>query len=337
MRIYIFLQKIISKRLNKPKTYFIFKFELNRNKKSLYLCKPKFLVQKNMEEKNKLTLLQRLRKKYRLIVYTDKTFEERKHFRLSKMDIITFLVSFFLVSTILVTTLFVFTPLKNLIPKRPDPIIDKKLAHNVYRVDSLAKEIAIRDKYLDNLKRVISGETPEEIVQDLAKRDSLIANENMDFTKSETDSLLRKEVEAVEKVNLQAGSKSKNKNFSHLHFFAPINKGMLIEKFNSKERHYGVDIVAKSNSGILAVLDGTVITAEWTLATGYVLQIQHENDLVSFYKHNSVLLKKVGDRVSAGETIAIIGNSGEQTTGPHLHFELWHKGIPLNPEDYIVF
>ena len=290
-----------------------------------------------MTEKNKTTLLQRLRKKYRLIVYTDKTFEERKHFRLSKMNILTFLLSFFLLSTIFVIILFVFTPLKNLIPKRPDPILQAELMQNVYRIDSLAQEIEIRDKYLNNLKRIISGEAPEDVVKDVSKEDSIAASANLVFTTSETDSILRKEIEEEEKISLQAGSKTKYKNFSHLHFFAPINKGMLINKFNSDARHYGVDIVAGPNAGVLAVLDGTVITADWTLATGYILQIQHENDLVSFYKHNSELLKKVGDRVRAGETIAIIGNSGELSSGPHLHFELWHKGIPLNPEDYIVF
>ena len=123
---------------------------------------------------------------------------------------------------------------------------------------------------------------------------------------------------------------------SQIHFFPPV-KGLVTNSFNSLADHYGTDIVAASNEVVKATLEGTVIMATWTLETGWVIQIQHKNNLISIYKHNAELLKRVGDFVEVGEAIAIIGNSGELTTGPHLHFELWYLGIPLDPEDYISF
>jgi murein DD-endopeptidase MepM/ murein hydrolase activator NlpD len=119
-------------------------------------------------------------------------------------------------------------------------------------------------------------------------------------------------------------------------FFAPLN-GYITSTFNPREEHFGVDIVGPENEAIKATLEGTVIFASWTNDNGYVIQIQHPNNIISVYKHNSALLKKVGDYVKAGEPIAIIGNSGENTSGPHLHFELWYNGIPINPQEYIIF
>jgi len=121
-----------------------------------------------------------------------------------------------------------------------------------------------------------------------------------------------------------------------LHFIVPL-KGIVSNEFNHEKSHFGIDIVPGNDETVLATLSGTVILSTWSVETGYIIAIQHNWNLVSFYKHNSVLLKKVGDRVKTGESIAIVGNSGEQTTGPHLHFEIWHNGTPTNPRDYIIF
>nr|WP_262909872.1 M23 family metallopeptidase [Maribellus sp. CM-23] len=121
-----------------------------------------------------------------------------------------------------------------------------------------------------------------------------------------------------------------------MHFFVPV-KGVVTEHFNSSSDHFGIDLVSEANARISSVLNGTVIFSGWTLKTGYSIYVQHEGNLVSVYKHNSELLKNEGDQVSAGEAIAIIGNTGELSTGPHLHFELWHDGKALNPEHYIDF
>ena len=131
-------------------------------------------------------------------------------------------------------------------------------------------------------------------------------------------------------------SKQTNVNLKNLHFFLPI-KGIVTNGFNVENGHLATDIVAQPNEPVLATLEGTVTLATWSLQEGYIIMIQHNYNIVSIYKHNESLLKKQGDHVTAGEPIAIIGNTGELTTGPHLHFELWYNGTPLNPEDYIAF
>ena len=153
---------------------------------------------------------------------------------------------------------------------------------------------------------------------------------------SKEDSLLRKQIESQDQYRLAftEGGNSKN-NTSSFFFFTPLN-GLISNSFNAAENHYGVDIVAKENEAIKATLDGTVIIAAWTLETGYIIELQHENNLVSVYKHNSALMKKTGQYVKAGEVIAIVGNTGEQTSGPHLHFELWSAGSPIDPQDFMV-
>ena len=170
--------------------------------------------------------------------------------------------------------------------------------------------------------------TPIESNEITAKQENEIV-----FEKSKEDSLLRLSVEAEDKSSIYIKSVSEN---NYLMFFTPLS-GLISDGYNSKTKHFGVDLVAKEKSRISSVLDGTVIISHWTSETGYVIAIQHKNDYVSLYKHNSLLLKEVGDFVNAGDHIAIIGNSGELSSGPHLHFELWHKGTPVNPENYISF
>jgi murein DD-endopeptidase MepM/ murein hydrolase activator NlpD len=120
------------------------------------------------------------------------------------------------------------------------------------------------------------------------------------------------------------------------HFSSPTS-GLIINRFNPGQNHFGVDMVTEADQPVVAISNGTVTFANWTVDTGYVIQIQHDNNFLSLYKHNAELLKSVGDYVTTGEAIAIVGNSGELTTGPHLHFELWQNGAPLNPEAYILF
>ena len=139
-----------------------------------------------------------------------------------------------------------------------------------------------------------------------------------------------------EKLTLPVNRGIATVQLDKLHFFTPV-RGMVTNSFNPSNNHFGTDIVAGPNEVVKATLAGTVIMATWTLETGYVIEIQHDNNLISVYKHNAELLQKVGLRVKAGDAIAIIGNSGELTTGPHLHFELWQNGVALNPENFIVF
>ena len=153
---------------------------------------------------------------------------------------------------------------------------------------------------------------------------------------AEADSLFRKEVEEAERYNVSEKQNTTDTQLEMTYFYPPA-KGIISAKFGDSNEHYGVDIVAAEGTRVSSILDGTIVFAEWTVSTGYVVQIQHDNQIISVYKHNSKLLKRAGMRVKAGEAIALTGNSGELSTGPHLHFELWYSGVPLNPEDYILF
>ena len=145
--------------------------------------------------------------------------------------------------------------------------------------------------------------------------------------------MLREYVEREDSYSLTDDKENISKQ---IYFFAPL-KGTITNEFDPSKEHFGIDVVAPKDEAIKATLDGTVVFAEWTVETGYVIQLQHANNIVSNYKHNSVLLKKVGDEVKAGDVIAIIGNSGELSSGPHLHFELWKEGKPINPKEFINF
>ena len=286
--------------------------------------------------KEKKPLLEKLKNKYRLTISNEATFDEVLSIRLSRLNVFTVAGLFSVILIVLVTLLIAFTPLREYIPGYPDGEMRRSIENNAVLVDSLILELEIRDRFFQGIRNVIAGNDFDNVNQSAA--DSVVdpRYKNLNFTKTESDSLFRIEHEEEEKYNLTLDGASKAKGLSNTHFFAPI-KGMITNNFDSKSQHYGTDIVGGVNERISSVLDGTVIFSEWTLNTGYVIQIQHSNNLISVYKHNSELLKKAGEQVRAGEAIALLGNSGELTSGPHLHFELWHNGRPLNPEDYIKF
>jgi murein DD-endopeptidase MepM/ murein hydrolase activator NlpD len=285
--------------------------------------------------KLKRPLKERLRDKYRLIIYNDNTFEEVGFIRLTGFNLLWILgaLSFIMVS--LTFVLIAYTSVRELIPGYPDTNIRREIVMNALRLDSLEHEIVKRDLYFQNINSIIMGRKPANVGDTSSQKNQ---EKNIVFSKSPKDSLLRLQVEDEEQFNLAVNTNEKyvTTNLSQIHFFTPL-RGVVTNGFYSETNHYGTDIVAGPNEVIKATLDGTVILASWTLETGYVIQIQHENNIISVYKHNAELLKKAGSRVVAGEPIAIVGNSGELTSGPHLHFELWFNGRPLNPEDYIVF
>jgi murein DD-endopeptidase MepM/ murein hydrolase activator NlpD len=175
-------------------------------------------------------------------------------------------------------------------------------------------------------------------------KDTSIKYSMIKLTKSKEDSVLRKQIESENKYDLSsqdltmdaAESPNINTSISSFFYFTPL-KGIVINGFDAAKQHYGVDVAGKKDDIIKSVLDGTVIFSNWTLETGYIIGIQHQHNLISVYKHNSALLKKLGDYVKAGDPIAFIGNSGELSSGPHMHFELWYNGNPVNPKDYIPF
>jgi murein DD-endopeptidase MepM/ murein hydrolase activator NlpD len=276
------------------------------------------------------------RDKYRFSVINDTTFEEIWRIRLTQYNaflLITFLALFIIGAT---TSLIAFTNLREFIPGYPDVTMRRNILMSAIRLDSLDRELALRDKYFANLNAIISGKKPTDIYSAQNKTRNY---GNISFKNTPEDSALRVQVENAERFNLTLGPSSPESvtSLAGLHFFPPI-KGIISGRFDPRRKHFGTDIVTKPKSPVSAVLDGTVIFTGWTMETGYVIEVQHSNNIVSVYKHNASLLKETGDLVRAGEPISIVGDSGElYTSGPHLHFEVWYKGSPLDPEKHILF
>ena len=284
--------------------------------------------------KNKPKKLQRLKHKYRLVILNEDTFEEKMSLRLSQLNVFVVAGISSLILVLMVILLIAFTPLKEFIPGYANVNVRKQGVENYLKSDSISIALAQNNLYIENIKHIIQGEIIEldgELVIDSSVSYEGIVNEPI-----EEDSVLRNMIETEEKYNLFNSAGSTPGNIAGFIFLQPI-KGTVTNRFNMEDKHFGIDVVAPKNEAVKATLDGTVIFAEWTAETGYVIQLQHADNVVSIYKHNSVLHKKVGDYVKAGEVIAIIGNTGELSSGPHLHFELWYNGIPINPEEYMMF
>ena len=276
------------------------------------------------------------RDKYRFTVINDHTFEEIWKVRLTRYNsflLITFLVVFIIGAT---TSLIAFTNLREFIPGYPDVTMRRNILMSAIRLDSLDRELALRDKYFANLNAIISGNQPVEMY---VRQDTTKNYKAINFNTSSEDSALRARVENEERYNLTLGPSTPESvtSLAGLHFFPPV-KGIISGRYDISTKHFGTDIVTKPKAIVSSALDGTVIFTGWTMETGFVIEVQHPNNIVSVYKHNASLLKETGDLVRAGEAISVIGDSGElYTSGPHLHFEIWYKGSPLDPEKHILF
>ena len=285
-----------------------------------------------MEEKKKRNFFDKLKDQYRLIIYNDSTFQSVWSMKLSRLKVFTITSLASAVIVILVILLIATTGLREYIPGYPKAEYRQMLIYNALRVDSLENELAKRDEFFKGIQAIIAGEVPE----DNMIIDSTTGTYEIEFADYNHDSVFQDELLAEQlSLSIQNNDNSRQ-GISQLNFFVPV-KGLVTNHFNSTSDHFGVDVVSDLNARISSVLPGTVIFSGWTIETGYSIFVQHESDLVSVYKHNAELLKKTGDIVKAGEAIAIIGSSGELSTGPHLHFELWYNGTALNPEQYIDF
>lgn len=283
--------------------------------------------------KEKVRLWDRLKYKYKLSVINETSYEEMFNFRLSQLHVLTALSVLAVILVVLTILLIAFTDLREFIPGYPDGNMRQMIAQNALRVDSLENELLKRDRFFKSIRLVLNGgdtTSLERSREDTAR----YRNDTIRFQISEQENEFRAAIEERERFNLSLGMKEQNHDYYH--FFPPV-EGIVTQSFDEKKRHYGTDIVAKANAKVAAVLDGVVIFTDWTVKTGYVIQVQHTNDLISVYKHNSILLKKQGDYVRAGEVLGVVGNTGEESSGPHLHFELWRAGNPLNPENFIKF
>jgi len=274
-----------------------------------------------------------LKDHYRLIIYNDSSIQTVWSIKLTPIKVLT-LGSIGAILLILFTTVIIaYTPLRENIPGYPSAKVRQQIIYNYILVDSLENEIKNRDSYFEKIKTLFQGDVP---LDESSTPSSGLKTYDVKFKNSNADSIFQDKL-LEEKLNLSISNNQKKlPSISNIHFFTPL-RGLITNKFNTKTEHFAVDIVGSPNSRISSVLDGTVVFAGWTMSTGYSIYIQHENNLISAYKHNAELLKEVGDKVKAGDAIAIMGNSGELTTGPHLHFELWHNGTALDPETYIDF
>jgi len=276
------------------------------------------------------------RDKYRFSVTNDHTFEEIWRIRLTQYNaflLITSLIVFLIGAT---ACMIAFTNLKEFIPGYPNVTMRRNILMSAIRLDSLDRELALRDKYFANLNAIISGNPPADIA---VRQDTTRNYKAINFNTSSQDSALRTRVENEERFNLTTGPSLQESvtSLAGMHFFPPV-KGIISGKYDLRTKHFGTDIVTKPKALVASTLDGTVIFTGWTMETGFVIEVQHLNNLVSIYKHNASLLKETGDLVRAGEPISLVGDSGElYTSGPHLHFEIWYKGSPLDPEKHILF
>lgn len=285
------------------------------------------------DKKKRKEIKQKLLHKYRLVILNESTFEEKISFKLSRLNVFVTGTLFIIVLIGLTTLIIAFTPLREYIPGYSSTRLKRQATELTYKTDSLVTVLNYTNRYLDNVRLVLRGDVENNQVN----RDSLFEKykldpSSVDLTPIREDLLLREEVELEDKYNL---FERNIENVGTL-LFAPLN-GSISQNFDPQNKHYAVDVVAPKDTPVKSIADGTVLFAEWTSETGYVIIIKHQDDLTSVYKHNGSLSKSQGELVQAGEVIASIGNTGELTTGPHLHFELWKKGRPVNPLNYIDF
>lgn len=286
-------------------------------------------------QKNKTTksFWHRIRFKYKLSFFNETTLEEVWSFHLSRLSVFVSLALFAFLLIGITAFIIIKTPIRNYLPGYLDVEIRKAIVQNALRADSLERVITVQALYLNNVAGILNGTLP---LDSIKRIDSLAqVDANFEIPRSAAEEEFLKTFEEEEKYNLTVLNPSAAVA-DGLFFYKPVN-GMVSANYEADIRHYGVDIAAELKESVMATLDGTVVFTGFDPNFGNVIQIQHKNGFLSIYKHNELILKEPGDQVVAGEAIALVGNTGKLSTGPHLHFELWYKGSPVNPEDYIVF
>lgn len=283
--------------------------------------------------KKRKKIAKKLLHKYRMVILNEDTFEERFAIKLTRLNVFV-LISLSVVVLVLATILLIaFTPLREYIPGYSSTALKRQATQLTYKTDSLQRALVMNSQYLESIKQVLRGDVSAVNFD----KDSIIKAAELDVNAfnlipSREDSVLREKVNKEDKYNLFDSATSKV-NFV---LFPPVT-GTISEHYSLQDKHYAVDIAVANDTPVKAAADGTVILAEWTTQTGYTIILDHGNGLISAYKHNASLTKTQGELVKSGEVIAISGNTGELTTGPHLHFELWSNGYPIDPTAFIDF
>jgi len=295
-----------------------------------------FQMEKKKKKKKWIT---KLKRRFKLAVINAETYKENWSVKINRIHLIIFFLVF--IGTIVAITVVIigYTPLNRYVHGYPSGTERELLVQNHEKISSLYEKMMQYEQWAGNINDILNGKIDLPNMKgnsDVVPVDSSDYSD-LDFSLSPEESDMRNKIEVEDRTRLSVEDEiGYADDISHILFFPPI-KGLITKKFDAANSHYGTDVVAAQTNVISAVLDGTVIMDTWTLETGYVIQIQHENNLISVYKHNAELLKTTGTHVKAGEAIAIFGNTGEYSSGPHLHFELWHNGTPVDPEKFILF
>lgn len=264
------------------------------------------------------SFFEKLQNVLRLVVLDDETLKEVKSFRFSLLNLYFGFISLLFLTALLSISLIIFTPIKRFIPGYGDVNDHPEFMEMSKKVRNLEQEITVQEEYINGFKRMLNNEKPK-----------------IDF--NQIESITDPSEGSIDQPNSDLSTNfSASNGLEHIFFTAPVN-GSISSSYEPHNDHYGVDILAPKESPIKAILGGVVINSSWNLESGNTISIQHQNNLISVFKHNSVLLKKEGDVVDAGEVVAIIGNSGTLSDGPHLHFEMWYDGKSLNPNNYFNF
>jgi len=269
------------------------------------------------EKKDEITFWEKAQETFKVVVLDEETFQEVRSFRLSKLNVYTLLATLFLVMSVMILSLFFFTPAKKLVPGFGDIEENSEFMQLKSEMDTLETVLSDQQIYITSLRTLLSGKNDSKL-PDIPSINRAKASQNIELSRK------------------QVTETTRTLKLDQLTFVPPV-RGNVSSKYAPEIDHQGIDIIAAKNTPIQATMQGVVVSADWTMEAGNTIIIQHPNDIVSAYKHNSALLKKTGDQVKAGEAIAIIGNTGELTDGPHLHFELWYGGHHVDPALYIRF
>ena len=284
-----------------------------------------------MENSKKKSTRKKDPKNYRLVIQEEKTYEEKFSLKLSRSNV--FLIGTFtsLIIISITTVIIFFTPVREYIPGYDTTKMRVQAINNLEKLDSLINQLSTNENYLESVFKTINGEEYKNIYTNESQRISVDLSE-LDMSLRAEDSILRKIVEREDKFNV-IESETQKLNLE----MSPPARGIIIDSFNSSIKHYGVDIVLKEQTPVKAIADGIVLLSEWTMDSGHTVIVYHRDQLTSVYKHNYLSKVKTGDYVKQGQVVALSGNTGELTSGPHLHFELWDSNGPINPEDFIIF
>ena len=265
---------------------------------------------------------------YKVVVSSEDTFEEKFAFKASKINVFVLMLVYSVILISFTISVVFFTQLRELVPGYSSSDLLSRAIYLTQKTDSLERQIELNNKFYKSIEDVLSGKTDEFIERDNIPIDSSLNDKNLfSISPNSEDSILRNYVDSQDKFNL-----TKNELvIENKMFFSPI-KGDITQAFNFEENHFAIDIAADIGTPVKSILDGKILFSEWSVDTGYVIIVDHGDNIVSVYKHNSKSLKEQNDFVQAGEVIAYSGNQGSLSSGPHLHFELWKNGTPIDPE-----